>query len=74
MSKTNGTTKTAKRGRKPQFTEPGVRDTAYLPESAHKTLVSIGGENFSKGVRIALEAYRQQYGDAPHPDLLADVV
>lgn len=71
MDKTNGTTK---RGRKPQFNEPGVRDTAYLPESAHKTLVAIGGENFSRGVRIALEAYRQQHGDTPNPDLLMEVV
>jgi hypothetical protein len=67
-------TTTIKRGRKPQFDEPGKRDTAYLPQSNHEILVAIGDDNFSRGVRVALEAYRRQFGDAPNQELLAQVV
>lgn len=63
-----------RRGRPPKFSEPCKRDTAYLPQTDHETLLRIGGNEFSRGVRVALEAYRQQFGNEPQEDLLAEVV
>ena len=61
-----------KRGRKSKIKD-SVRVTAYLSKESSDKLTRIGDDNFSCGVRVALKAYLEQYGDEIVPELLMTV-
>lgn len=50
----------ARRGRKPIFKEPTIRDTAYLVESDHELILELGDGSFTYGVRQLLAFHRER--------------
>lgn len=50
----------ARRGRKPIFKEPTIRDTAYLVESDHELILKLGDGSFTYGVRELLNQHRER--------------